>query len=671
LTINAIFLIDIALSFVTVVDVEGKLLRDIRPIALHYLRTWFIPDFAGSFPFETVVAQAMGAGDGSLSAMRLIRMIKLVRAAKFLVKLRKLKEREGYESLGSVFGVGAAVFILFFTSHVFGCLFMMLASAEEGDNWLLHYRPDIAGADGPSQYVTALYWAIISITAMGYGDIYPVTLPERLFVILVALVGAVVFSYCLGTISSLIAEVAGIDDRRQQRLRAVHEYLQFRLVPPDVRRRARRFYHHAWKRHPAPYDELAILAELPPPIRAAVLRAVGERALPDLPLLRGLPAECAGFIAARLAPVEFDAAPGERTPIYRRGDPADAMYFITAGEVELRAADGPPRVGPPRVGPPPAGGGAAEEAEAALGRGDTFGELALFPDLAGPLRLDAATARGPVAALALRPAQLADVAAAYPDAARRLRDLAAALAADARARARGAPPPPAAAEGAEGLPACGIAARVRRVRKALVDRLERDLLLPAAARDGPRGPAVLRLLLLPPAGGGGRGGGARGASCAVSGGGEVLAVEHTPEGVAAAAPVSLGWAVPGRPAIRVLDAGGGADAGGGGGGRFAFRAALRLARRAPPPQPGRRSHVGEEGGGGGGGRGGGEGGSGEGGGGGAADAGGPRLPHAPPPRRPPRLRPAAARPLRARAAAAAGGGGRRHGPAECNKAAAR
>ena len=215
ITIDIVFMVDITLTFVTKIDIQGATEARLKNIAMHYLSTWFFPDLAGSFPFDFVIAAIMGPG-GNLGAMKLIRMVRLVRAAKFIHKLNKLKEREGMEAFGAAIGISSAMFILIFSAHFLGCFFTLLAGTESDiENWVAHYNPDLVDADDFTRYVLALYWAVISLTTMGYGDVVPVTHMERLFAICVALIGAVVFSHCMGTISSLIIQVAGVEDRCQ------------------------------------------------------------------------------------------------------------------------------------------------------------------------------------------------------------------------------------------------------------------------------------------------------------------------------------------------------------------------------------------------------------------------------------------------------------------------
>ena len=142
--INTVFMLDIALTFATsYYDNQGCLVKDLDKIAQNYCKGWLIPDLAGSFPFDTVISAAMraqGAGQSAnLGAMKIIRMLKLTRAARFVSKLNKIKESADFSMLGPIISLVSAMFLLIFAAHLLGCFFFMFVALEPDKNWMMHY----------------------------------------------------------------------------------------------------------------------------------------------------------------------------------------------------------------------------------------------------------------------------------------------------------------------------------------------------------------------------------------------------------------------------------------------------------------------------------------------------------------------------------------------------
>ena len=211
LFLDTLFCLDVIANFCTAFISRGIYVTDMRLIAIHYLKTWFLLDFFGSVPFDKVVSAITTGTSGNmqstLRALRLVRILKIVRAVRFLSKLNQLKQRDTTGALKTIVSVFRASFLLVFAAHLLACLFYLLIDKSSTDNWLYSFDPsslDFENTSNDVRYVLGFYWAVITICTVGYGDILPVNHYERIFALISALIGGICFSVSAPRVFTLV-----------------------------------------------------------------------------------------------------------------------------------------------------------------------------------------------------------------------------------------------------------------------------------------------------------------------------------------------------------------------------------------------------------------------------------------------------------------------------------
>ncbi len=127
----------------------------------------------------------------ALRLLRILRILKLFKANRALDRIARAVKRARAE-----FG------IFFFIAVV------ALYLAAVG---IYHFEHE-AQPDGFSSIPESLWWAIATLTTVGYGDVYPITTGGRLFTGMVLLIGIGIVAVPAGLITAALAEASPLNE---------------------------------------------------------------------------------------------------------------------------------------------------------------------------------------------------------------------------------------------------------------------------------------------------------------------------------------------------------------------------------------------------------------------------------------------------------------------------
>ena len=96
-------------------------------------------------------------------------------------------------------------------STVFVMIFVIMMSAT-----LMYYFENKVQPESFPNIIASLWWAVATLTTVGYGDIYPVTVTGKILASIIAMAGIGLVALPTGIISSGFVEELSIDKKYSQ-----------------------------------------------------------------------------------------------------------------------------------------------------------------------------------------------------------------------------------------------------------------------------------------------------------------------------------------------------------------------------------------------------------------------------------------------------------------------
>jgi hypothetical protein len=225
-----------------------KLVTNSAKIAKRYAKSWLLPDFVSTFPFDAVVLAGGGGGAESLKMLQLVRLIRLTKLLRLLRGMRVVKIflANCHLSFTTQSLISLLAFFLLFV-HLLACVFGLIAKMSAGDNWIM----SIPDSDGTQQSQDAVAAWDVYREAMNFGlklvkcyvlpTATPLTSAERGFATVGSVLCTLVYTFLLGRIVAILTMEDPAKKHFQTTFDSMCQYMASINVPEAQQKRVRNY----------------------------------------------------------------------------------------------------------------------------------------------------------------------------------------------------------------------------------------------------------------------------------------------------------------------------------------------------------------------------------------------------------------------------------------------
>lgn len=341
--IDSLFFCDIIVTFNSSYhDEEMKLVCKRKDIALNYIKHWFFIDLTACIPVQLLISSGTDYNK-LIRIARIPRLYRIFRFLKLLKFMRILRSIDFFNKLLELFKMteGILRMIKFFMTvllviHVNGCIWYFIARIDDtnSETWLMRYNT-VSMSDS-DLYLMSIYFVMQTIATIGFGDIVPVTVFERIYALFLMIIGVGFYSYIVGNLSNIVKTLDNDFARIKSMLVGLNEFAKATKLPPQLKDKIKRYIETSSIPTVSSFSRESLIKELPTTLKKEVHIHMHKKIVGKILFFQDKDEQFIARFVAKMKNMELEA--GEC--IYYFGDYAEEVYYICKGRVIMKSESG-------------------------------------------------------------------------------------------------------------------------------------------------------------------------------------------------------------------------------------------------------------------------------------------------------------------------------------------
>ena len=336
-TVDVLFAVDILITLNTAVQVaKAKFVTSRWSIFKRYLQGMLLLDVLSIFPFDIVHVESNGANN-LVRFLRLAKFSRLLRASKLVKIMSYLAKSDSAKKCSEFLKVYSGVARLITTMymvvilvHLVSCMWFFSAKLYnfEPNTWVM--RKNLQDSNNFTLYLTSFYWAITTLTTVGFGDINAVTSFEMIICMVWMMFGVGFYSMVVGTLSSVLTSLDAKALMINERLQVVELFAKDTHLNEELATRVNKEVKTAVETVTLDeFQRTSILSQLSKPLRLEIAMQMFCGAAEKVMFFREIDSACLAYVLPLLSQRSVPA----RQFLHRKGDYADEVYFVLTGRL--------------------------------------------------------------------------------------------------------------------------------------------------------------------------------------------------------------------------------------------------------------------------------------------------------------------------------------------------